>query len=146
MSREILDIYHMTRNKKNSEIYNFLSQSYRQILYQLHSDYIDQKNGTTIEFKESIKGFMKNETDNFILDHHNIADNNFFDTDKISISVDNVYTKLKNLDTSLLIDLFKDRDELSKKIDSLGDEIKNPIKECINTYIQITLLKSNRPV
>ena len=141
MSREILDIYHMTRNKKNSELYNYLPQSYRQILYQLHSDYIDQKNGTP---SDSIKGFIKNESDNSITDNIFI-DNSFFDIDsKISISVDNVYTKLKNSDTSLLIDLYKDRDELSKKIDSLCDEIKNPIKECINTYIQITLLKSNR--
>jgi hypothetical protein len=147
MSREILDIYHMTRNKKNSDLYNFLPQSYRQILYQLHSDYIDQKNITP---SDSIRSIVKNESyhyiDNDVADNCDV-DNDLYDNDnKISISVDNVYTKLKNLDTSLLIELFKDRDELSKKIDSLGDELKNPIKECINTYIQITLLKSNRPV
>jgi hypothetical protein len=130
MSREILDIYHMTRKKKNSELYILLPQSYRQILYQLHSTYIDQKNNIETSDIKEMEFELSDDSDN-----------------KVSISVDNVYTKLKELDTSLLIDLYKDREELVINIENMvDDEIKNPIKDCINTQIQTTLLRSNRPV
>ena len=130
MSREILDIYHMTRKKKNSELYTLLPQSYRQILYQLHSAYIDQKNNIETSDIKEMEVELSDDSDN-----------------KVSISVDNVYTKLKELDTSLLIDLYKDREELVINIENVvDDEIKNPIKDCINTQIQTTLLRSNRPV
>lgn len=88
MSREILDIYHMTRNKNNKKLYSLLPQSYKQMLYYLHSNYIDQKNDSIV----------------------------FNDNDSIgskpAISVDIVYNKLKQIDIYLLIELFKDRSEL----------------------------------
>lgn len=138
MSREILDIYHMTRKKKNSNLYNILPQSYRQILYQLHSDYIDQKNGTTTIPNQNVD----------LLENKDLDTEESDDSEnKVSISVDNVYTKLKDLDTSLLIDIYKDREELLKSIEQSEDEaFKNPIKDCINTRLQTTFLRSNRPV
>jgi hypothetical protein len=108
MSREILDIYHMTRNKNNSELYNILPNNYKKLLYQLHSDYILQKN--TI--------------------------NNFT---KISIGVNDVYNKLKKLDTSMLINLYLERDVLIN-MSINKNNILFPIKSCINTKIQSKLL------
>ena len=149
MSREILDIYHMTRKKKNSELYTLLPHSYRQIMYQLHSDYIDQKNSsidntvteTDIELIAKSYVHIIENNDSKEVDTYTDSDN------RVSISVDNVYTKLKELDTSLLIDLYKDREELLKNIKNADiDKIKNPIKDCINTRIQTTFLRSNRPV
>lgn len=143
MSREILDIYHMTRKKKNSELYTLLPQSYRQILYQLHSDYIEQKNNTT-----SVTGTDETSDNENCQPKEAETDSSDDSENKVSISVDNVYTKLKELDTSLLIDLYKDREELLKNIENVSDddEIKNPIKDCINTRLQTTFLRSNRPV
>jgi hypothetical protein len=149
MSREILDIYHMTRKKKNSELYTLLPHSYRQIMYQLHSDYIDQKNSsidntvteTDIELIAKSYVHIIENNDSKEVDTYTDSDN------RVSISVDNVYMKLKELDTSLLIDLYKDREELLKNIKNSDiDKIKNPIKDCINTRIQTTFLRSNRPV
>jgi hypothetical protein len=120
MSREILDIYHMTRNQSNSILYNILPHSYRQILYQLHSDYINQKNDID-----------KSEFDN---------------REKMSISVDNVYTKLKELETDILMELYRDRDQLSENIKNCNEIIKNPIKTCTNTKIQTKLMSLNKKV
>ena len=39
LSKEILDIYHLTRNKKNSNLYNSLHSSYRKFIYILHNNY-----------------------------------------------------------------------------------------------------------
>jgi hypothetical protein len=175
MSREILDIYHMTRKKKNSELYNLLPQSYRQTLYQLHSDYIAQKNNVTNDFDSFDKELEQNENiskstfdisigDNIHNENTNVntdtntnvnidVDTNTNDSDdsdnsdnKVSISVDNVYTKLKELDTHMLIELYKDRDVLIKKIEKESEiskvEIKNPIKQCTSTKIQSKLLGS----
>lgn len=111
LSKEILDIYHMTRNMKNSDLYNILSNTYKQILYQLHSEYI----------------LIKNDDD---------ENRDEFD-EKISITVDNVYVKLKTIDTSLLIELYKDRVMLSKDVININNSI---IKNCIYTKIQTKLL------
>ncbi len=112
MSREILDIYHMTRNQHNSILYDLLPQSYRKILYNLHNDYILQKNSQNRK-------------------------------EKIAISVDNVYNKLKEIDVNTLIDLYIDRDTLSQNIIKLNtvDPI-NPIKQCIYTKLQTKLLSA----
>jgi uncharacterized protein (UPF0332 family) len=43
LSGEILNIYHLTRNKKNELLYNSLTKSYKSIIYDLHSTYINNK-------------------------------------------------------------------------------------------------------
>jgi hypothetical protein len=43
LSNEILNIYHLTRNKKNELLYNNLTKSYKSIIYDLHSIYINNK-------------------------------------------------------------------------------------------------------
>lgn len=116
MSREILEIYHMTRKKRNTNLYKLLPQSYRQILCHLHTRYISRKCSI-------------NDTDDF------------FDP-RMSISVDNVYDKLKVYDTLSLVQLYKDRDVLINSINQSSDIIVNPIKYCTNTKIQSKLLGS----
>jgi hypothetical protein len=44
LSEEILTIYHLTRNKKNVEIFNALPDEYKKILYDIHGIYITSKN------------------------------------------------------------------------------------------------------
>lgn len=110
LSREILDIYHMTRNQNNGILYNLLPYSYRQILYYLHSDYIEQKNNTN--------------PDNI----------------KISIAIEHVYNKLKEIDTKLLVNLYKDRNNLDMCMLNSGYNIKKILKICIYTQIQSKLL------
>jgi hypothetical protein len=134
LSREILDIYHMTRKKKNSDLYSILPQSYRQILYQLHSNYISQK--------------LKTNSDDDTSDNLDISDG--FDIDdcdcKISITVDDVYTKLKKIDIRKLVEIYKDRDVLINNIRLNATIITpcvDPIKSCTSTTIQSKLLSMN---
>lgn len=58
LSTEILDLYHLTRNNKNPELYEDLPRIYKQILYQLHGMYIkrrrsDFKNGVDMSKKRA---------------------------------------------------------------------------------------------
>ena len=171
MSREILDIYHMTREKKNYDFYILLPQSYKYIIYQLHSDYIGYKN-KTLSANTTNANTTNANTTNANTNNANIIDSidllnqsskykyikkqnsKEFDVEefddstiKVSITVDNVYKKLKDLDTHLLIELYKDREVLLNSIESsVVKIINNPIKYCINTCLQTTLLKSNRPI
>lgn len=183
MSREILDIYHMTRKKKNSALYNILPQSYKLILYQLHSDYIVQKNKRDNKDNQDKLNLSTNSMDSEF-DSSNIfffADNECDDKSyksleglcnsseltkskddiidgetegKVSISVDNVYIKLKELEIYSLVDLYKDRDELIKTMvleenAHLTKPIEGslwPIKQCTNTKIQSKLLSMKIPI
>jgi len=43
ISKEILNLYHLTRQKKNSELYESLTDTYKKILYDLHGIYIENK-------------------------------------------------------------------------------------------------------
>ncbi len=174
MSREILDIYHMTRKKKNSNLYNILPPSYKHILYQLHSDYIIQKNDSDkiienlcyTQAHVQAHALLNNSKTNIssynvnmnVTDNHLYLQENYsFDSDdidgKVSITVDNVYNKLKESDTCTLTELYKDREELIKNIDTMnnnGDsninELKNPLKSCTTTIIQTKLLSLNRAI
>lgn len=110
LSREILDIYHMTRNQNNSLLYNLLPKAYRQILYYLHSDYIEQKNS---------------------IDKNTI---------KIAITVENVYNKLKEIDTKLLVNIFKERNLFIVNLSDSNHNSKKIIKSCVYTKIQSKLL------
>jgi hypothetical protein len=185
LSREILDIYHMTRKKKNSELYNILPQSYKLILYQLHSNYIVQKNKQDnpeklVQPTNNLYTLPKFKTHNdtnffevidsqlalqnvspcdktiFLGDNDDKYDNvciknNYSDDSgdvgdgKVSISVDNVYIKLKDLELYSLVDLYKDREELIKILDE-NNNLINPIKQCTNTKIQSKLLSMKSPI
>lgn len=105
ISREILDIYHLTRNKNNEAIYNHLPHAYKHILYKLHANYIIQKS---------------NETD-----------------EKISITNENIYHTLKELDYKYLRDIYLYREQLKLKL--YGIEMLYT-KMCNYTDIECKLL------
>lgn len=47
LTKEFLELYHLTRNKKNIEVYNLLPKMYKKVLYDLHGIYIKNKDNKT---------------------------------------------------------------------------------------------------
>ena len=100
LSKEILNIYHLTRKKQNYVLYNSLTKKYKKILYELHRIYVTQKHNES-----------KINTDIF--------------KDKKSISVDIVYEYLKSVNIIDLTQLFKDRNEIIKTLTIENYDMKN---------------------
>jgi tRNA nucleotidyltransferase/poly(A) polymerase len=96
LSKEILNIYHLTRKKQNCELYESLSFSYRKVLYDLHQIYVNQKN---IDFHVKSHDILK---------------------EKKSISVDIVYMYLKELKNSDLIKIFEERNKLINELKKIN--------------------------
>lgn len=92
LSKEILNIYHSTRNKQNCDLYKALPIGYKKILYNLHKIYVNQKYGE------------------FIIKSNDVL------REKKSISVDIVYSYLKEMKNGELINLFQDRISLIKEL------------------------------
>lgn len=114
LSREILNIYHTTRKKKNSDVYDSLSDSYKKLLYEIHGLYIkgrrkDFVNGREIEGK-----------------------------DIRSITVHDIYYHLKNLPSGQLKQIYLDRIELMKNITIIPHLNLN----CIYTLTQSRLMSN----
>lgn len=85
LSREILNIYHTTRKKKSSELYDALPDSYKKILYEIHGLYIKGRKKDFVNGKE------------------------LQDKDTRSITVHDIYYYLKNLPESQLKQIYLDR-------------------------------------
>jgi len=137
LSREILDIYHMTRQKKNSQLYKLLPHTYKQLLHQLHGDYIAQKNDISDQSSLNIQN------DN-IYDDFKIKKKSPINTSsKVSISVDNVYTKLKTLDINVLRDLYKERDQLIENITNYHTNVNKYGNNQTNKLIKNILTIAN---
>ena len=119
LSRELLDLYHITRNKKNVELYNELTNSYKKCLYKLHGLYI------------------KNRSQDF----ENGVDKSGLNDSIKSINVFDIYKYLKNLPANELRQIYYDR------INSLENPLYVFLnKKCINTMSQSTLMfKNNKP-
>jgi hypothetical protein len=109
ISHEILDIYHNTRNKKNSNLYNNLSPLYKKILFELHNLFI--------KFKSNSDNVLNN---------------------KISITVDDVYTKIKNMDIITIKQLYIDRNVLLSHRNKYNIDL---IRNCSETQLQSILIK-----
>lgn len=90
LSREILNIYHTTRKKKNSHLYESLPDSYKKILYGIHGLYIKGRRKDFINGKE----ILSKETR--------------------SITVHDIYYYLKNLPPIQLKQIYLDRTEIIK--------------------------------
>jgi hypothetical protein len=84
ITREILNIYHNTRKKKNPFLYENLKETYKKVIYGLHGIYINNKKKL---FQDS-----------------SIDENKFK-----SITIHNVYYYIKNLDSKVLRNLFLER-------------------------------------
>jgi|688.fasta_scaffold188652_1 hypothetical protein len=115
MSKEVLDLYHMTRNKKNNDMYNELPEQYKKVLYELHGLYIKQRKD---DFKDGV-------------------DDKKTGSSK-SINVFNVYQYLKSMPSTNLRQLYFDRSILltNKKFTFLNNK-------CIDTMTQSTLMFKN---
>lgn len=66
IAKEILDLYHSTRNWNNSEAYGVLTNSYKGILFEIHGHYIDKKrnNGEFIVLKDVVDILKKTKSYN----------------------------------------------------------------------------------
>lgn len=111
LSKEILNIYHLTRKKNKKELYLMLSETYKQILYNLHGLYINNK-----------KKEIKNKTIEY--------------NEGNSITVYDVYYNIKKLSTVQIINLYEDRENLLKNLN-----FKNILyNDCIYTITQSKLI------
>ena len=116
LAKEILNIYHLTRKKQNSELYECLPSIYKSILFNLHKIYVDQKYGDYI---------IKLNDDDL--------------KEKKSISIDIVYGFLKNMKNYELIDLFESRSNLIKNLDQIKFDYSDVL--CIDNIYIITQIE-----
>jgi hypothetical protein len=135
LSREFLNIYHVTRKKANSELYNILSNNYRTILFDLHKIFI----------------YTRKSEEGKITKINNIINSDEEFNEKKSLNHDIIYKYLKKINICLLCDIFIDRIELLNKIQNITIDM-NKIKmntmefkilftDCINTKTMSYLLK-----
>lgn len=119
LSKEYLNIYHLTRKKAHPEIYEKLDEINKKILYDLHTIFIETR---------------KNE---FIINNE-IAD-------KKSLTVDIVYKYLKKIDIEILEKIYLQRNNLIQLIKSVfnNDNFKIFFEDCINTKTISYLLNKN---
>ena len=122
LSKEFLNIYHVTRHKNNKELYNSLTELYKKILFQLHGIYIYKR---------------KNE-----FNHSNISNSeniSISDLESKSISVHDIYHYLKTIPFDQLYQIYIDRLNM----------INNPLLipnlnvQCIYTLTQTQLMIPN---
>ena len=90
LSREILNIYHTTRKKKNCNVYDSLPDNYKKILYGIHGNYIKGRKRDFINGRE-IEG-----------------------KDTKSITVHDIYYYLKSLPPNQLRQIYFDRIDVMK--------------------------------
>lgn len=125
ISKEILNIYHLTRKKSNGELYNKLSVNYKKILFDLHKIFI-----TTRQNEEIVDDFLG---------------------DKKSINNDIIYKYLKKINFDTLLSIYNDRDALyeylkNNEINIITNDLHNIhpkilFMDCINTKTMCHLLK-----
>lgn len=114
LSVEILDLYFLTRNKKNPAIYNNLTEGYKKVLYSLHKIYIENRRNDFVNGLEVKR------------DNHHIT---------WSMNVHVVYKYIKYLPENDLRQLFYDRIHLANN--PINTFINN---DCIYTKTQCVLM------
>lgn len=119
ISKEFLDIYHATRNKKNPDIYDKLTGMYKYVLYKIHGLYI------------------KNRNDDF----KNGYDENKFKIHSKAITKFNIYDLLKKLDPQELRQVFYDRMKMINIYK--GDDSITYFNNCSYTSTQTMLMFGN---
>ena len=122
ISKEYLNIYHMTRKKAHPEIYEKLDESNKKILYDFHTIFINTRKNEYI---------IQNEI-----------------ADKKSLTVDSVYKYIKKIDIDILEKIYLNRNELIKLIKEVfyndtNDKFKIFFEDCINTKTISYLLNKN---
>ena len=123
LSKELLNIYHLTRKKQNSDLYDCLPQCYKKSLYDLHKIYVDQK------YVDQKFG------DNLAKDDGLV--------EKRSISVDIVYNYLKNLQNEDLLEIYLSRKNLLDNLNNIGYDYASILNVTnIDIIAQIELMSS----
>ena len=117
LAKEVLDLYHITRQKKNPTLYSNLPEQYKKVLYGLHGLYIDNR-------KQDFHDGREREGDRE-------------DRSSKSINVHDVYHFLKNLPPSELRQLYFERMSLSQDANKKLSFINH---NCIFTKTQISLM------
>jgi len=109
VSKEYLNIYHLTRKKGNPQLYEKLNMYDKKILYDLHTIFINTR---------------KNEY---------IVNEEF--ADKKSLNVDIVYKYIKNINIDILEQIYLNRDELMLNTKNILQDknFKIYFEDCINT-------------
>ena len=109
VSKEYLNIYHLTRKKGNPQLYEKLNMYDKKILYDLHTIFINTR---------------KNEY---------IINEEF--ADKKSLNVDIVYKYIKNINIDILEQIYLNRDELMLNTKNILQDknFKIYFEDCINT-------------
>ena len=121
ISKETLNIYFLTRNKQNNELYEKLPKSYKDVLFNIHKIFMT-KRGEDIE---------NTENDELM--------------EKRSVTVDNVYSYLKGMSNSNLVKIYNDRKSVINNIDNTGSSMVNDqimYTSCINTIMQTQLMSN----
>ncbi len=122
VAKELLDVYHCTRQKKNPHVYNLLSETYKKILYGLHGLYISSR-------KQDFQPQQQQPQP-----QTQAGDNNKEPASK-SINVHDVYHYLKTISSYELRQLFFERMSLLDK-----DGVTFINKNCIYTVTQSMLM------
>lgn len=116
IAKEVLDLYHATRNKKNEELYNALTSVYKKCIYEIHGRYISTRKQ---DFTDGV------------------------DTKTVevprAINVYDVYNYLKALPNKDLRQLYFDRIKL---LENPVCTFLN--KKCISTMTQSSLMFKNK--
>lgn len=107
LAREFLNIYHITRKKANSSLYNILSNNYKTILFDLHKIFIYSRKG---EEPKSL---------NYILN----SDDEF--TEKKSLNHEIIYKYIKKMTTEQIINILIERIDLLKEIENITIDMNN---------------------
>ncbi|MCJ7636956.1 MAG: hypothetical protein MUO21_05650, partial [Nitrososphaeraceae archaeon] len=116
IAKEVLDIYHTTRNKKNEELYGILTGVYKKCIYEIHGLYIKNRKN---DFQDGI-------------------DTKSTEVPR-AINVFDVYNYLKKLPPNDLRQLYYDRMNLleNPKMTCLN-------KSCIYTMTQCAIMFKNK--
>jgi hypothetical protein len=118
ISKEVLNIYHKTRNRQSSDLYKLLPNNYKKILYELHTIFVNSR---------------KNEYDN-----HDKTDI----IEKKSLSIEDVYKYIKKSESDIIISLYINRNELYDKLVEHNIDIENILyNNCVYTRTQTELMK-----
>lgn len=130
VAREILDLYHCTRQKKNPQIYNNLTDQYKKILYGLHGLYIEDRkqdfNRSRVESNEN-----HNEQHNGQQDEEELINKSI----SRSINVHDVYHYLKSIPPNEFRQIFYERMLLLD-----NDEMTFLNSDCIYSKTQSMLM------
>ncbi len=103
ISREFLNIYHVTRKKLNPELYNILTNNYKTVLFDLHKIFIYKR---------------KTENNNFTNSDDDI-------NEKRSLNHDIIYKYIKKINIDLLVNIFIDRIALLNNIQNITIDMNN---------------------